>query len=58
MIASKLLILPVIALVLFTHHLYVEEGLIDISLEASGYLLLLISAMGRIWASAHRDQRG
>ena len=53
MIGSKLLILPVIVLALFTQHIYVEEGLIDISLETVGFLLVLIAALGRIWASAH-----
>lgn len=56
-IASKLLVVPVLALALFTHHSYAEDGLVDKLLETTGYLLLQMSALGRIWASAHIDGR-
>ena len=53
MLASKLMVLPILGLALFTHHVYAEEGLIDVSLEVTGFVLVLISALGRVWASAH-----
>ena len=50
---TKLLVVPVILFVLLSHHMYAENSLTNLMLGLVGYLLLIMSAMGRIWASAY-----
>jgi protein-S-isoprenylcysteine O-methyltransferase Ste14 len=51
--AAKLLIALVIPLVLFSHHIYREDGPINLSLETLGCAAIFLSAVGRIWAAAY-----
>jgi protein-S-isoprenylcysteine O-methyltransferase Ste14 len=51
-LAPKLLFLPVFAVALVSHHVWREEGLMNLSLEVSALALVVIGAVGRIWVSA------
>lgn len=53
LLAIKTLIVLLIPAILFTHHVYAEDGVIEESLETLGYALLFIAALGRIWAAAY-----
>ncbi len=50
---TKALIVLLIPAILFSHHVYAEDGVIDESLETLGYAFLFIAALGRIWAAAY-----
>lgn len=56
-LTAKLLVLPLFALALLSHHMYSEDSLADLGLETGGFLLLLVAAMGRVWASAYISGR-
>lgn len=49
---SRLLVIAIVAGALASHHVYSEEAIADLVMEVSGYILLGVSAIGRIWASA------
>jgi protein-S-isoprenylcysteine O-methyltransferase Ste14 len=51
-VIPKLLFIPVICVALVSHHIWNEEGLINLSLEVSAFTLVAIAAVGRIWVSA------
>ncbi len=53
MFVSKLLVLLILVVAFFSHHIYEEGSFLDIALEISGYLFLIIAMMGRVWASAY-----
>lgn len=49
---AKLAVVCVVPLILFSHHAYPESGVINVTFETFGCMLLFIAAVGRIWASA------
>ena len=49
----KLLFLPLFALAMVSHHVYQDRGLVDLSLELTGVVLLVACAMGRVWTAAY-----
>jgi protein-S-isoprenylcysteine O-methyltransferase Ste14 len=51
-LAPKLLFLPVFAVAFVSHHVWQEEGLMNLSLEVSALALIAIGAIGRIWVAA------
>jgi len=51
-VVPKLLFLPVFCIALVSHHVWREEGLLNLSLEVSAMTLVAIGAIGRIWVSA------
>ena len=52
-ILPKLLFLPLVGLAMVSHHAYQDDGPVDLSLELTGFVLLVACAMGRVWASAY-----
>lgn len=55
--ATRVLVLPAVLLALVTRHAYPEDSIADTVLSASGLVLLIVSAGGRIWASAYLTGR-
>jgi protein-S-isoprenylcysteine O-methyltransferase Ste14 len=53
----KLLFLPVITFALVSQSVYPEDGFWDTTLEVLSFLVLLVAAMGRVWASAYISGR-
>lgn len=51
--ATRVLVLPAVLLALVTGHVYPENSIADTVLSVAGLTLLIISAGGRIWASAY-----
>lgn len=49
--------LPALLLALVTGHAYAENSIADTALGAAGLILLIVSAGGRIWASAYLTGR-
>jgi protein-S-isoprenylcysteine O-methyltransferase Ste14 len=47
---SRLFAAVILALAVFTTHSFSQEGLLDISFEVSGLILLTICSMGRLWS--------
>lgn len=52
LVLSRLVVIPVAALALVSHHTFSEDSRLDYILEVTGFGLLLVAAMGRIWCSA------
>ncbi len=50
---TRALVLPAILLALFTHHPYRSDALPHLLLSSAGFLLLVASAGGRIWAGVY-----
>ena len=50
---TRALVLPAVLFALFTHHPYRPGALPHLLLASAGFLLLLASAGGRIWAGAY-----
>jgi protein-S-isoprenylcysteine O-methyltransferase Ste14 len=42
-----------VALVLFTKHTWIEDGIVDVMLETLGFFLVMTAAFGRIWCSLY-----
>jgi protein-S-isoprenylcysteine O-methyltransferase Ste14 len=53
----KLLFLPAFLFAVVSQHVYVEDGFWDTTLEVVSFLLLMIAALGRAWASAYISGR-
>lgn len=51
-VIPKLLFVPVICVAMISHHLWQEEGVLNLALEVSAFALVAIAAVGRIWVSA------
>lgn len=51
--ATRALVLPAVLMAAVTHHTYPEDSVADTLLGAVGLVLLIVSAGGRIWASAY-----
>lgn len=51
-VVPKLLFLPILCMALVSHHIWREEGLVNLTLEVSAFTLVAIAAVGRIWVSA------
>ncbi len=51
-IVPKLLFLPIFCIALVSHHVWREEGLVNLSFEVFAITLVAIGAIGRIWVSA------
>ena len=51
-ILPKLLFLPVVCIAIVSHHVWREEGLVNLSFEVVALTLVAIGAIGRIWVSA------
>ncbi len=47
---SRLFGLMIVLLILFTGHSFTQEGVLDVSFEVVGLLLLTVAAIGRLWA--------
>jgi protein-S-isoprenylcysteine O-methyltransferase Ste14 len=56
-LASRVLALPVLALMLVSDGIYTPGEPLALALEITAFLLLLVGAMGRIWASAYLSVR-
>jgi protein-S-isoprenylcysteine O-methyltransferase Ste14 len=58
---SRLFGLMIVLLILFTGHSFTQEGVLDVSFEVTGLLLLTVAAVGRLWAllyiSGHKKQK-
>lgn len=50
---TKLLVLSLLPLLLFSHHRYGEDTVLDTLLGAAGLAMLVLAATGRIWASLY-----
>ncbi|MDX1430959.1 MAG: isoprenylcysteine carboxylmethyltransferase family protein [Gammaproteobacteria bacterium] len=53
MLATKLFALGIFGVSLVSHHVYLDDSIIDLVLEGLGYILLGTAAFGRTWASAY-----
>lgn len=53
LLLTRALLVPVVMLAVFSHHVYPEDSVWDRLLAASGLTLLLMAMGGRIWASAY-----
>ncbi len=53
LLTTKAIIILLIPAILFSHHVYTEDGMIEETLETLGYALLFIAALGRVWAAAY-----
>lgn len=51
-LVPKLLFIPVICVALVSHHVWNEEGLVNLSLEVAAFTCVAVAAVGRIWVSA------
>lgn len=54
---TRLFLVPVLLLAVFSHHSHVEDSIVDTLLGATGLVLLVGAMAGRIWASAHVSGR-
>lgn len=52
LVASKIVVPVIVALAAVSRHAYDDDSLADLLLEISGYSLLVIAVIGRIWTSA------
>lgn len=52
-VIPKLLFVPVICVAMVSHHLWREDGLLNLTLDVTAFVLLAIAAVGRIWVSAY-----
>jgi protein-S-isoprenylcysteine O-methyltransferase Ste14 len=50
---TRLLLLPLVALAVFSHHLHAEGSGWDRAVSLSGLVLLLVAMGGRIWANVY-----
>lgn len=50
---TRLLLIPVIAVAIFSHHLHAEGSGWDRMLSLTGLVLLLLAMGGRLWANVH-----
>ena len=48
---AKLLAVPLVGVAVCSHHPFPEDSLLDLGTEAAGYLFLVLSALGRLWAA-------
>jgi protein-S-isoprenylcysteine O-methyltransferase Ste14 len=53
LLQTKLMILGLLPLLVFSHHVYREDSMFDTLLGSLGLALLVAAAMGRIWASLY-----
>jgi protein-S-isoprenylcysteine O-methyltransferase Ste14 len=53
LLLTRALLIPVVMLAIFSHHVYPEDSAWDRLLAVSGLLFLLMAMGGRIWASAY-----
>lgn len=51
-VIPKLLFLPILSVALISHHVWQEEGVMNLSLEVAAFTLVALAAIGRIWVSA------
>ena len=48
---AKLLAVPLVGAALFTHHSFSDDSRMDLAIELTGYMLLVVAALGRLWAA-------
>ncbi|MEY3025262.1 MAG: hypothetical protein RLZZ238_159 [Planctomycetota bacterium] len=53
LVASRVAVVGVVGLALFSKHAWPEHGMTDAVLATVGYALLLVGALGRIWCAVH-----
>lgn len=53
LVIAKVLAVGVVGTAFFSQHAYAEESVANLALEISGFTLLGIAALGRIWSAAY-----
>lgn len=51
--AAKLLTILIVTVSVFSHDIYFEGGLIDLSFETAASIVLFVSALGRVWTASY-----
>lgn len=52
-LGTRLVAVVFFALLLFTTHTWIENGIVDLVLESIGFVLVTLGALGRIWSSLY-----